>query len=100
MYAERTPPGSPPCESCRVELVSENRDAARIYMVVRGQTKNRLYAQTGPGGAVIRDLPVDIDHSAVWSAIDAYRVKDRVGCFEKVCRLFHAVLKEQRENEG
>lgn len=89
----------PPCKSCRVELVSENEEAARIFMTVRGQTVNRLHAQSGPGGAVITDRPADINHAAVWAAIDAYGVRDRVGCFERVCRCFHAILREQRERD-
>jgi hypothetical protein len=43
--------------------------------------------------------PKDLNHLAVWAAIDAYGVRDRVGTFEKVLRLFHERLREQ-DNEG
>jgi hypothetical protein len=91
MYAERKPPGTPPCESCRVELKVENEDAARIFMIVRGQCRTRFNGKY--------DVVVDLDHNAVWAAIDAYGVKDRTGTFEKVLNLFHQLLKEQRESE-
>jgi hypothetical protein len=84
MYAERKPPGTPPCDSCRVELREENEDAARIYQIVRGQTIE--------GGR-------DLNHLAVWAAIDAYGVKDRTVVFEKVMQLYYQILKERRESE-
>ena len=80
-YAERTPPGTPPCESCRVELKVGNEEAARIYRMVRGQV---LTMHNGK-----QDVVVDLNHLAVWAAIDAYGVRDRIGCFEKVLRLFY-----------
>jgi hypothetical protein len=46
------------------------------------------------------DVAVDLDHNAVWAAIDAYGIKDRTGTFEKVLTLFHHLLREQRNNEG
>ena len=81
-YAERTPP-EPPCESCRVELVSENEDAARVFMTVRGQVLTRWNGE--------RDVPVDLNHLAVWAAIDGLGIEDRAGTFQKVCRAWHAI---------
>ena len=31
---------------------------------------------------------IDINHMAIWKAIEEYEVKDRVGCFEKVLKVF------------
>ena len=89
--AERKPPAPPPCDSCRVELMEENEDAARIFNAVQGQVLTRFNGKY--------DVVTDINQLAVWAAIDAYGVRDRTGCFEKVCRLFFAMLKEQRESE-
>ena len=50
----------------------ENQDALRIYMIIRGQ-----YIMGFNG-------PVDINHLAVWEAIDRFGVKDPVKTFEKV----------------
>ena len=87
MYAERTPPSSPPCESCWVDLDTKNEEAAQIYQIVRGQIITRS-----------EDV-VDLNHLAVWAAIDAYGIRNRVGTFEKVLRLFHSLLRDQK-NEG
>lgn len=90
MYAERTPPGPPNCdELCPVEarvLREENEDAARIYNIVRGQVLTRWNGE--------RDVIVGLNQLAVWAAIDAYGVRDRTGCFEKVRRLFFDRLKQ------
>jgi hypothetical protein len=80
MYAERKPPATPPCESCRVELQVENEDAARIFMMVRGQKLSNG----------------DLNHLAVWAAIDGYGIKDRVGTFERVMATHYAIPKEDR----
>ena len=41
-----------------------------------------------------RDVVVDLDHLAVWAAIDAYGVRDRIGTFEKVIALFFARINQ------
>jgi hypothetical protein len=81
-HAERTPPATPPCESCRVQLVTENEDAARIYMTVRGQ-------KLSSG---------ELNHLAVWAAIDGYGIKDRAGTFEKVMATHYGMMKERRDD--
>lgn len=35
------------------------------------------------------DMVIDINQLAVWAAIDAYGVTDRVRCFERVLTLFY-----------
>ena len=68
--------------------MEENKDAARIYMKVRRQTLNYWNGE--------RDIPVDLNHLAVWAMIDAYEIKNRLDTFEKVIRTFHAI----QENSG
>ena len=87
-YADKNPPITP-CSTCRVELREENEDAARIFQQVRGQCVTRWNGE--------RDVVMDLNHLAVWAAIDAYGVRDRVGTFEKVLNLFFARLNEERE---
>ncbi len=68
--------------------MKENEDVARIYMTVRGQVRTRFNGKY--------DDIIDLDHNAVWAAIDAYGIQDRVGTFEKVMALFFARLNEER----
>jgi hypothetical protein len=91
MYAERTPPGEPPCITCWVDLKEENEDAARIFRIVRGQVITRFNGQT--------DVIVDLNHLAVWAAIDRYGVKDQQRCFERVMKIFYQLLEEQKKKE-
>ncbi|MFA5075631.1 MAG: hypothetical protein WC436_06040 [Candidatus Babeliales bacterium] len=68
----------------------ENEEAARIFQIVRGQVRTRFNGKY--------DVVVDLDHNAVWAAIDAYGIKDRTGTFEKVLTLFHHLLREQQDS--
>lgn len=87
IYAERDPPGDPPCETCQVELFEENQNAAAVYMACRGQVITR-----GMDGVI-----VDINHLAVDAAIDRNGVKDRRRVFDQVVKTFHHFLKERSE---
>ena len=82
-YSERTPPETPPCESCRVELEVKGREAGKIYRMVRGQVITRHNGKL--------DVVVDLNHLAVWEAIRQYRVSDPIDCFEKVMGLFYSL---------
>jgi hypothetical protein len=88
MYAERTPPGEPPCETCWVELREENEDVARIFQIVRGQVITWFNGQV--------DVVMDLNHLAVWAAIDHFGVRNPRECFERVLKMFYKVLKEQK----
>lgn len=81
---ERAIPGNAKCESCRVQLVDENNDAARIFQLVRGQKLSNG----------------DLSHLAVWAAIDGYGIKDRVGCFEKCMATFYGLARERQNESG
>lgn len=89
MHAERNPPTIPPCITCRIPLRPENEDAGRIFQIVRGQVLTRFNGE--------HDVVVDLNHVAVWAAIDAYGVTMRTATFEKVMRLFHQIEAERRE---
>jgi len=82
----------PPCETCRVDLLEENEDAARIYRMIRGQVITRHNGKY--------DTIMDLNHLALWAAIDGYGIKDRTGCFEKVLTVFHHFQNEDRGDEG
>jgi hypothetical protein len=89
IYAKRNPPEDPPCHQCRVDLMPENEEAANVYMLCKFQVV------TAGMGEVI-----DINHLAVWEAIDRYKVKDQIRCFELVNTVFHYMLNKGRNNEA
>ena len=62
----------PPCETCRVELMPDNKEASMVYNIVQNQF---IMGFNGP---------VDLNQSAVWECIDRYRVKDPIKVFERV----------------
>ena len=92
MYAEREPPGEPPCDTCWIDLRKENVEAAQIYFVSRGQ---RIVA--GMGGQTI-----DIDNLAVFGAMDRYPggIKDQWKCLGKVRQVFHHFLKIEADKNA
>jgi hypothetical protein len=87
----------PPCSTCRVDLLPENEDTARIFQTVRGQVllQARFTEQGMP-----YSVPCDLNQPAVWAAIDGYGIKDRVGTFERVLVAWHAIRRERRNDEG
>ena len=88
LYGSKLPPQDPPCDTCRPVMLDENEDAITLYSIVQNQWI------MGPGG------PVEINHLAVWSAIDRYGVKDGVGAFQKILALSRWMLvriNEKRE---
>lgn len=85
MYEGRLPAEAPPCESCRVVLLTVNEDPARVYQRTRGQV------------IALGEQVFDLNHLAVWEAIDRYHVQDPVRCFELVNRIFHHFLSKERD---
>jgi len=73
IYAERSEREGrqiePPCDTCRVTLLSENAEAVKIYRIIRGQVRT------------LGEQVIDLDHVALWQAIDRYRVKNPVRVF-------------------
>jgi len=77
-----------------VELVDANKDAARVFQMVRSQTLDRIVI-SGMGGGYSR--PYTLNHVAVWMMIDALKVKNRLDCFNRVLTVFHEWLNNQED---
>lgn len=88
-HAERKPPGTPPCESCRVELRDENEEAATIYMMTRRQIIMRFNGKY--------DEAFDISILAIKIAMDLQGVKNQKECLARVVQLFHRFENERRK---
>lgn len=90
-YAERNPPEEPPCETCYVDLMPENRAAADIYML----SKNQIIT-AGMG------QPIDINNQAIFGAMDRYPylIRDQWSCLLKVRSVFHHFLGQGKKNES
>ena len=99
MFAARNPPQEPCCDTCtderkRVELLPENEQAAKIFLMCRGQCECRWNGE--------QDIEIDLNHVALWKAIEKYPggVKDEWGTFQKVNRAWHESQRKKRDNEG
>ena len=97
MHSERTPPGTPICElgeSCRVELVKENEDAARIYMFVRDQCEVRWDGE--------KDVEIGLHHPSLWKAIEKFPggIANEWEVFNRVNRAWHEATQAKRDKEG
>ena len=80
----------PPCATCRVELLPENKDAASVYFLCKRQV-----ITAGEG-----NMPIDINHLAIWAQIEHRGIKEPVRCFDMVLKLFHHYLeKESKERQ-
>jgi hypothetical protein len=89
MYANREPSQESPCDICRPEFRIDNIDAFRIYDLTKYQ-----YIMSMNGA-------VDINHMAVWKAIEKYQVRNEKETFEKVltlCRWNINYMVEKRES--
>lgn len=85
MYKRRTPPEDPPCETCRVDLFFENKEAAEVFLLTRNQ-----YVTAGMGQVV------DISIPSVKIAMDLLGVKNQKECLSKVRDVFYYFLKKDR----
>lgn len=85
MYENRNPPETPPCETCRVDPVKENEDALNCFFMVQDQY---IMAEGGP---------VALNHLAIHEAMRLLKIKDRLKCFRKVCKLGHWWIEQTRE---
>jgi len=87
MYAGRKPPGTPPCRTCRVDPMEENRDALGIFFAVRYQF---IMGFNGP---------VDLNHLAIDAAMRRRGIEGQ-GVFDKVLTLGHWWIERIREKDG
>jgi hypothetical protein len=87
MYGARNPPEEPPCENCRVNVLSDNQEALNVYLTTRSQ-----YIMGFNG-------PVAINQMAVWELIDRLEVKDPVNVFHRVIRCGQVILSKQMEKK-
>lgn len=86
VYGDAGKYGEEACKKCRVILLPENEDAAKIYQIARGQVVS------------VGENIYDINHVALWKDIDRYKVREPVRVFELVTRVFHHFLSKDREN--
>lgn len=84
MYAKRTPPDMPPCESCRVGLREENEKVIEVYMMTR-----RQYITAEQGRIV------DISIPAIKIAMDLFEVRNQKDCLIRVMQAFYHFLEER-----
>jgi hypothetical protein len=89
MYGNRIPPDEPPCETCRVDLLGENYEAAEIYIMCRNQV-----ITAGMGEIV------DINLQTVKTVMDLYGVKNQRECMEKVSKTFRHFLNKRRDEQN
>ena len=76
---------STPCDTCLPELMPENYDAWKIYSIVSGQL-----IMSGSG-------PVDINHLAIYKAMEFNEVANPKYCFEQVTKLSRHMLEKTWE---
>jgi hypothetical protein len=96
---DRLHPGEPlPCGKCqakelsdfyKIDLLEENQIPAEIYMMVRGQVITRFNGEYGQ--------VMDLNHLAVWAAIDAYEIKARLETFHMIRRVFFHFLGKEKQ---
>jgi len=79
-YSERNPPEEPPCDTCWVDLMPENRQAAEVYLTTRNQ-----FITAGMGQVI------DISIPAVKIVMDLYPggITDQWKCLSKVRTAFN-----------
>lgn len=80
--------GSPPCDTCRVELMPDNEEAAKIYLMTRRQVIT----------AGMEGRAIDIFIPSVESAMRVCKVIDQERCLMKVMKTFHHFMRAENED--
>ncbi len=73
-----------------VVLMEENKEAAEIYMLTRGQVITRMVMDN----MCVRTQIIDINIQAIKSAMDIMGTRNPKECLLKVEKTFHHFLKE------
>ena len=99
MFAARTPPQEPICDTCTDErksviLLPENEVAAKIFLFTRSQCELRWDGE--------KDVEIDLHHPSLWKAIEKFPggVNDEWGTFQRVSRAWHTAQQLKRDSEG
>lgn len=87
MHERREPSEEPPCDTCRVDPMPENREALVVFMIVRNQLI------MGPMS------PIDINHLAIYPQMEIRKINNRRQCFDKVLHLARWYLERIREKK-
>ena len=77
------------CENCRVDLMEENQDAGKVYIMCRNQV-----ITAGMGEVV------DLNLQTVKTVMDLYNIKDQRECMEKVTKTFRHYLSKRRDEQN
>jgi len=98
MFGMRNPPQEAPCDTCtdekkRIKLLPENEAAAKIFLLIRSQCETRWNGE--------QDLEIDLDHMALWKAIEKFPggIQDEWGTANKVLRAWHSAQQQKRDSE-
>ena len=73
----------PPCADCLPELMPENHEVARVYLLVQ----NQILATMGQ--------VIDLNIPAIKTVMDIYEIEDQKTCLERVMKLFHYFREEE-----
>ena len=82
-------PYEPPCDTCRVYLAEENADAFNIYQITKDQVIMRFNGQY--------DVPIALNHIALWKNIEKNKIKDGLKCFAAVNTIFYRFLEKDKD---
>jgi len=74
------------CEICLPTCLPENKDAEKIFLVVRDQ-----YIMSSIG------TPISINQMAIHKALDLYNIEFKEDCFEKVVTVSRQFIHEWNE---
>lgn len=66
-----------PCATCKPEHIEANDEIIKIFKIVRNQL------------IIGFDTTIDLNHLAIWKALEKYQIENEVEVFEKIIWLWH-----------